>query len=146
LYRRAIQAKDDLEDWLFPSYHYNSERRAQFNEGQVECMEKFLGPGGIDEMWYLKILAIHPDYQRRGVGAKLLNWGLERARARGEKVYLEASRRGKGLYTKLGFEHVGDLTLRDGETETIMPCMLWDPATAPGPERVEQVPVPQKIA
>ena len=62
-------------------------------------------------MWYLKILCVHPGFQRRGVGAILLDWGLNHARERGEKVYLESSEYGKGLYMKKGFKEVGEIVL-----------------------------------
>ena len=130
LYRKGIESKDFLEDWLFPSWWYSHSKRIDFNNLQKECMEKFLGPKAIDDMWYLEILCVHPDFQRRGVGSVLLDWGLERARRRGEKVYLEASEFGKRLYDKKGFKEVGKLLARENN-EVILPCMLWVPNTIP---------------
>ena len=87
--------------------------------------------GKIDEMWYLRILAVHSGFQRKRFGCILLDWGLNLARKRGEKVYLEASPSGKGLYLKKGFQVVGDLILEDEGKEGIsIPCMVWDPALA----------------
>jgi len=77
----------------------------------------------------LHVLVVHPRFQRKGVGATLLDWGLEKARARGEKVYLEATNFGEGLYLKKGFKEVGFMILgNNGDIQ--MPCMLWDPTTA----------------
>lgn len=129
LYRKGIEAKDAIEDWLFPLRWYNHSKREEFHRLQEECMEKFMGQNGIDEMWYLKTLAVHPGFQRRGVGAILLDWGLNHARERGEKVYLEASESGKGLYLKKGFKELGDLV--PGDKEVLLPCMVWDPNIAP---------------
>ena len=76
----------------------------------------------------MKILCVHPGFQRKGIGAKLLDWGLKHARERGEKVYVEASEFGKGLYSKKGFKELGEIVL--GDMEVVLPCMIWDPATA----------------
>lgn len=139
IYRKWIQYKDALEDWMWPPYWVIPEKRAMFTEAQKDAMDKYLGKGKIDEMWYLKILAIHPGYQRRGVGAALVDWGLKHARQRGEKAYLEASENGKGLYMKKGFKVVGNIDLQDEGNWVTLPCMLWDPASAPSQEQVEQV-------
>src|SRR5271154_2590060 len=55
VYRKGVQYKDALEDWLFPSFWYDRARREGFQNAQKNCMEKFLGSGAIDEMWYLKV-------------------------------------------------------------------------------------------
>jgi ribosomal protein S18 acetylase RimI-like enzyme len=142
IYRKGVQYKDALEDWLFPSFWYDHGRREQFQKAQEDCMEKFLGAGAIDEMWYLKVLAVHPGYQRKGVGAALLDWGLKHARARGEKAYLEATPFGKGLYLKKGFTTVGELHVGEEGDEVRLPCMLWDPASAPSDDQIALLTVP----
>ena len=143
IYRKGIQYKDALEDWMFPPFWHDRGRREQFHKAQEDCMEKILGPGAIDEMWYLKVLAVHPEYQRKGVGAALVDWGLKHARERGEKAYLEATPFGKGLYLKKGFTTVGELYVGVEGDELRLPCMLWDPDTAPGNEEIVQLTVPE---
>lgn len=125
LYRKAIQAKDKVEDWFYPATLYLPAKREEFHHAQEETMAKILGEHGIEDMWYLKILCTSPGYQRQGIGAILVDWGLNHARVRGEKVYLEASEFGKGLYIKKGFKEVGKIVLSDGVTT--LPCLLWDP-------------------
>lgn len=58
---------------------------------------------GDEEHYYLDTLAVHPAFQRRGVGSMLVRWGVERAEEDGVGVYLDASRDGKRLYEKCGF-------------------------------------------
>ena len=41
--------------------------------------------------WYLEMCAVHPDYQGKGVGKALLDWGLAQADRNNLPVYLEAS-------------------------------------------------------
>jgi GNAT superfamily N-acetyltransferase len=145
VYRKGIEYKDALEDWLFPSWWYIHSRRDLFSNAQDECMDKYLGKGNIDEMWYLAILCVNPKFQRRGVGAALVDWGLTHARARGEKAYLEASPFGKPLYIKKGFKVVGDLVVGEGDDQLNLPCMLWDPATAPSDQEIAHITEPSPV-
>jgi ribosomal protein S18 acetylase RimI-like enzyme len=67
--------------------------------------------------WYLETLAVAPEYQRRGVARKLVDWGLQRAEAETEErkavgkapvpIALIGSERGMHLYRSLGFKVVG---------------------------------------
>src|SRR5438477_1625131 len=140
IYRKGIEYKDALTDWMFPPYWNIPEKKAAFLKAEEECMDRLLGKGGINEIWYLHILAVHPAYQRRGVGAALLDWGLRHARERGDKVYLESSEFGKGLYLKKGFKVVGEMEIGDEGDKLLLPCMLWDAATAPSQDEIEHVP------
>jgi aminocarboxymuconate-semialdehyde decarboxylase len=60
----------------------------------------------------LELCAVHPDYQRRGIAAKLTQIGLDEAKQRGNlECTTEGSRMGRFVYRKLGFkdEGVGDI-------------------------------------
>jgi ribosomal protein S18 acetylase RimI-like enzyme len=50
------------------------------------------------------MLGTHSDYQRRGAGAMLVKWGCDLADREGMVCYVDATDKGKGLYTKFGFE------------------------------------------
>ena len=54
----------------------------------------------------LDMLGVHASYQGKGLGSRLLKWGLTRADAEGLEVYLSASPAGKPLYQKYGFREV----------------------------------------
>lgn len=71
-------------------------------------------------MWYLASLSIDPDYQRRGVGTLLTNWGLDQSRAESVPVGLEASIKGSGMYEKLGFRVLHQLEWKEGHWVTVM--------------------------
>ncbi|KAF3905678.1 hypothetical protein ABW21_db0209328 [Orbilia brochopaga] len=52
---------------------------------------------------HLNILAVDPAFQRRGVGSRLVSWGVAKARRDGIPCALEASQAGKKVYLKSGF-------------------------------------------
>ncbi|CAI6341520.1 unnamed protein product [Periconia digitata] len=53
---------------------------------------------------FLHLLVVHPEHQRRGAGAMLLQWGVDKADELKLPAFLESSDAGKALYTKFGFE------------------------------------------
>ncbi len=83
------------------------------------------------EVWYLENLVVHTDYQRRGVGARLVKWGLDQAEAESVPCGLESSFAGLRLYEKMGFRKVNDMRYGDREKET-MAVMLWEPSEMQG--------------
>jgi predicted N-acetyltransferase YhbS len=78
--------------------------------------EKF----GSRQLW-LTTLAVHPEYQRYGIGAAIVNWGVELAESERVPIALFATPLGKKLYLKFGFEDVGSERVQvDGEDEWLM--------------------------
>lgn len=59
--------------------------------------------GARAECWYLEVMAVHPDYQGKGIGRMLVEWGLERASE--ESIFASViSAKGKeAFYQKCGF-------------------------------------------
>lgn len=67
-------------------------------EGQI------VGFAGVAETGYLATLYTHSDYQRRGIGSRLLEAVLEYAQAHQiGRLYTEASEFSKPLFEKFGF-------------------------------------------
>ncbi|KAL3421599.1 acetyltransferase [Phlyctema vagabunda] len=56
----------------------------------------------------LDICAVDPSYQRQGIAAKLVQYGLDEAKRRGVEATTEASSMGRGVYIKLGFKPEGN--------------------------------------
>ena len=48
-------------------------------------------------------MVVHPDSQRRGLGAKLLEWGTQQADELGVVMALEGTPAGLSLYKRFGF-------------------------------------------
>lgn len=59
-------------------------------------------------LFVLDLCVVHPTYQGRGIAKKLVQWGLEEAKARGDiECVTEGSAMGRHVYFKLGFEQDG---------------------------------------
>ena len=63
----------------------------------------------------LHVLAVAPGWQGKGVGRRLLEWGLEIADREGWECWVDASREGVGLYRKVGWREVGEVRVDLGE-------------------------------
>lgn len=59
------------------------------------------------ESWYLELLAVHPDYQGKGVGRMIVRWGLDRADEEGVCASVISTTGKEPFYQKCGF-HLED--------------------------------------
>lgn len=76
--------------------------------------------------WSVAEIVVDPAYQRLGIGMKLMEWGMDRAKRDGIPIILEATPAGQRLYEKAGF--VGYGTWRWGpEKEMVSLKMRWYP-------------------
>ncbi|KAF6219096.1 hypothetical protein HO133_004921 [Letharia lupina] len=80
----------------------------------------------IPEMWKMQNLAVHPNFQRRGIASMLLNWGKQQAGKEGVPIGLEASELARPLYLKNGFRKFGNMHIEDFPIEDV-PIFLWEP-------------------
>jgi ribosomal protein S18 acetylase RimI-like enzyme len=86
----------------FASQMYRSlwQRRVSY------ACEKAMSPS--PAIFILDICAVDPAFQRRGIGEKLVQWGLKEAKHRGGlECTTEASSMGRSVYQRLGFEVEG---------------------------------------
>ena len=63
-----------------------------------------------EHIW-LSFLGVHPRYQRRGIGKRLLKWGIERSNTERVPIGLAASPDGASLYMSVGFQDLGPAVL-----------------------------------
>ena len=68
----------------------------------------------------LNLLCVHRDFQRRGAGTLLVQWGLAKSESLGLPAYLEASPAGYGLYLKLSFHQIDVVVVKAEEYDG--PC------------------------
>lgn len=72
--------------------------------------EKVLPDSEQKSVMILDLCALDPAFQRRGIAAKLVQWGLEEAQYLGGiEAITEASRMGRSVYKRLGFQEVADI-------------------------------------
>jgi GNAT superfamily N-acetyltransferase len=97
-----------------------------------------------------KTLAVLPEYQRRGVGERLLEYAGCRAYEEGIPIFGDATEKGLPLYLKNGGKLIGRVVLEEqiieqrGKAEPIkirrleMPVLRWD-ADWLSKERLEKI-------
>lgn len=64
----------------------------------------FSEPNLSPQHWEICVLAVHPDRQGRGIGAELVAWGVERAKAEHLPCIVIISTGKEDWYRKQGFE------------------------------------------
>lgn len=83
----------------------------------------------------LTFVGTHPDFQGRGAGTMLTEWGLTRAKSENTPVYLDATIPASKVYQKLGFVAVDGLSMtlprmgKDGGPyiyEEVSMLQTWD--------------------
>jgi len=104
---------------------------SKLQQAALDKMRKDVWGEPPQKFWYLAALAVHPNYQRRGIASMLLKWGLDAADRDGLPLYLEASQSGKPVYSRHGFIEVASATFFD-DTYTIS-AMQRMPAVQPDP-------------
>ncbi|MCJ1380051.1 hypothetical protein MMC17_003154 [Xylographa soralifera] len=79
-----------------------------------EKSEELIGSDRNTHYWYLDILATLPEFQQRGLGSMLVQWGIEQARAdanarpgRIKGVWTIATPMGLRTYLKAGMREIG---------------------------------------
>lgn len=87
---------------------------------------------------YIQILAVHPDWRGRGVGAQMITWAEERIFRQSPNVFLCVSSfntRAQKFYQRLGYRRVGELPdfLTAGHAEILLrktrgPWLRFKPA------------------
>lgn len=94
---------------------------AFYNDNPCGCfgLKKYVPnrfvPEDVDgEYWYH--LAVHPDYDRLGIGYMLCRWVQEYSKQTGTTIYFDCWAGNKSLrnyYSFNGFEHIGDFPEED---------------------------------
>ena len=80
------------------------------------------------ESWYLATLAIRPDFHGKGVGRRLVQWGLEKAQEENVCASLAAVEGTEEFYMKCGFkEQFGSANSGEGNPLADIPgaLMFW---------------------
>ncbi|KAI1494064.1 acyl-CoA N-acyltransferase [Biscogniauxia mediterranea] len=80
--------------------------------------------------WFLELLGVRTEYQKRGAGGILLRWGLQRADEAQVEAFLDSSPAGAALYAKHGFKTVDAVPFDDPGGEYVEKFMVRQPKKA----------------
>lgn len=87
--------------------------------------EKDLWVGDRANSWFLECAAIHPDFQGKGIGKKLVRWGLDMAEQEGVCASVNVAAGKEGFYKNCGFNwQYGSAT--QGEGNPLADVGEWD--------------------
>lgn len=110
------EAPDPLE---FGDLYPNDERMTRFLTQLIGSMqtrrrqvlqEKAEPQSAQKSVMILDLCAMDPEFQRRGIASRLVQWGLEEARRLGDiEAITEASRMGRSVYKRLGFQEIEEI-------------------------------------
>jgi ribosomal protein S18 acetylase RimI-like enzyme len=78
---------------------------------------------------YGHVIAVHPDHQRKGVGEKLIRWGMDVAKQCMLPIYIESSKEARRLYEKVGCRRMKETPVHkdeNGEDQEIA-LYVWLP-------------------
>ncbi|KAG9250559.1 acyl-CoA N-acyltransferase [Emericellopsis atlantica] len=98
--RHVVRAED------FPPSG-DPELARRFFQANVDAAFRHMQP----PYFHLSIIVVHRDAQSLGVGGQLMRHGLARVDEEGLASYVNASRAGKGLYARHGFQTVEETHL-----------------------------------
>ncbi|KAI9823386.1 MAG: hypothetical protein M1826_007742 [Phylliscum demangeonii] len=118
LERGLLQIEDLYVRWAGLDRVTDAARTAQWRR---ECAPNF---AGVREHWKLAFLVVARREGRRGVGGRLVDWGLNLAAREGVPATLETSRAAEGLYRSRGFREIS----RKPVADFWCVAMVWEPA------------------
>lgn len=117
----------DWEMWYdtkFLNRVEDSERLAEYI--RLEPWNYF---AAMNPRWHVGLLCVSPEFQRRGVGSRLIQHAQRLAADEGLPLTLEASVVGKSLYFKRGFKVVNEVKLCEEYSDALM---VWEPSGLEG--------------
>lgn len=84
---------------------------ASLHKHRLQLLEEKAKPESEQKsMMVLDLCVTDPDFQRRGIASKLVQWGLDEAKRRGDlEATTEASVMGRHVYKKMGFNSMGEI-------------------------------------
>ncbi|KAK6524935.1 hypothetical protein TWF281_011825 [Arthrobotrys megalospora] len=127
--KRLIGFQDWAYSWFENDTASDPEAVAGFVRDFTEMEHKYWVKDGKEhERWHLQILAVHSIARRRGIGGRLVELGVERAKRDGCDASLEASPMGLPLYKSKGFEVLDTYMMKvkgpDGQPIP-SPILMW---------------------
>lgn len=79
---------------------------------EADALEDYFSD--VSERWHLAFLVVDPAFQRRGIGGRLVEWGIENAIKEGIPATVVGAQVGQSMYRKRGFKDYKLSWLREG--------------------------------
>ncbi|KAK6338617.1 hypothetical protein TWF696_009428 [Orbilia brochopaga] len=105
--RRLLGFENWLDSYFFPHPAAFPPAIALMRQCFTDVAAQLSALPNFSTYLHLNILAVDPAFQRRGVGSRLVLWGVAKARCDGVPCALEASEAGKKVYLNSGFMELG---------------------------------------
>ncbi|KAL2075999.1 hypothetical protein VTL71DRAFT_942 [Oculimacula yallundae] len=107
---------DKVENWLWPDRSTDVDAmKAFFASGAGDTEKYWSSHPERKNRWHVQSVVIGPAYQGKGIGRLLVTEAVNRAQEERVIMGLSSSVAGSHLYRKLGFELLGDFTMRIGD-------------------------------
>jgi len=101
---------DKIDLWVWPDTISDVQNLKTFGEWQKLHSNHWTMYPERKNRWQAMNVVVGPEYQGKGVGKLLMKALIERAQIERIPIGLSASTHGRYLYSKLGFEALGDFT------------------------------------
>lgn len=107
------QTKDEAEyaAAMMSSFYQTRHAELRAAKGSLVCLD---------------ICAVDPNHQKKGIGGKLVDWGVQKATEMGVDAVVESSIQGRGLYQKHGFIFVREVEVDAGDHFSDHPKASFD--------------------
>jgi predicted N-acetyltransferase YhbS len=105
-------------------------RQKKFFDAVAAAEKKYFGPEWGKKRLQVVSIATNAEYQGRGAGRALMQWGLDHATELNIPIILTASPLGKILYGNLGFQELGKVECEvegDNGEKAWTVAMIWVP-------------------
>ncbi|PQE13223.1 GCN5-related N-acetyltransferase protein [Rutstroemia sp. NJR-2017a BBW] len=104
LYMKLERGLIASEDWYSENFQDRDRDWEKIRQFRNLLADNF---ASVPEYLELATLGVNPKYHRRGIGGKLVQWGIDAAKEEHIPVVLEGSVSGTKLYSKMGFHITG---------------------------------------
>lgn len=132
---RLVKLYNHLESFVYPNRAAEPSRLDILSRTAKYYQHHWTGTRG--EVWMLSHIGIDPQFEGKGIGRELVEWGFERARADGVGCTVISAAGKEGFYRKCGFD-IDDGNVHDygGEANPLTKIPggaihFWDNGIAP---------------
>lgn len=114
-----------IYNFIRPFRCWDRANSLQYWAGQAADDSKHWGAKDRQNRWHVQSLVVRQDCQGMGIGSRLMDVVMRKAREENVVIGVEATPVGVPIYTKFGFRKLADYTLKLEEGGGVF---IWEPA------------------